>query len=170
LTPDGKVEQIMDWTTQLSEGDTYQSASIPTRMYYKTKNKNSRPQYYGEGMPAPNAKNIQDLMVANFKSKLSKWSTLSDTEKSETSQHYTNWLEYLYSNVKHLSKDWPQHWKTRQVVCVVPNAWEFDQRIMLKEAIEEVGWVEDKTNIKFLRECEATLNCLIETNVWTQEV
>jgi hypothetical protein len=136
-------------------------------MYYK----NFRPQFCGSGQP-PAARKHEYTEVVEFKSELSKWSTLSETEQSQTTQRYIHWLEYLYNNVKHLEKDWPQHWEKRQVVSVVPNGWDYDQRIMLKDAIVRAGWVEDIMDIKFLRECEATLHCLIENkDVWKpQEV
>ena len=138
-------------------------------MYYHKEHRDSEPYYCGSGEP-PEPQDYNE--VVQFKSDMSRLSTLSKNAKKQLSKHYTDWLGYLFNNAKHLSVDWPQHWERRQVVIVVPNTWDYDQRILLKSAISQARWVEKETNIKFIRECEATLHCLVKSKeAWkSQEV
>jgi hypothetical protein len=169
--PESKPKQIKEWFTEFSEGEgeKYEGTSVATCMYYLKERKTSQPRYCGAGEPP---EPIDYVKVVQFKSDMSKLSTLPERTKLQMIQYYRDWLQYLFNNVKHLQKDWSQHWKRRQVVIVVPNSWDYDQRILLKDAIVKAGWVERESNIKFLRECEATLNCLVEKkDVWQpQEV
>lgn len=142
-------------------------------MYYTNGYTYSKPSFYGPGQP-PEESQYQFTKVDQFKSNMNKLSNLSLKDQALLLRHYTDWLEYLFSNVTYVSKESGVSevaWKMRRVIIVVPNRWEHDQRILLKEAIVKAGWVDssNQTKIKFLRECEATLHCLIKNDLWMSQ-
>ena len=162
MDPEGKIQQIKEWYKEFSGGGKDRGVSVLTRMYYDKERMTSKPRYCGPGEP-PTSENSAYTKIYQFKKDMNILSRLEEGQNKNIRQHYKDWLEYLFNNVKHVQEVWPEHWAMRQVVIVVPNSWEFDQRIVLKEATFKAGWIINETNIKFVRECEATLHCL-ETN------
>lgn len=128
-------------------------------MYYARNSTDSKPTFYGSG------NEDEYELVKGFKSEMIR---PSDYVK----RCYTHWLEYLFENARHaFGRVSPDVWANRQVVMVVPNSWDLAQRVLLKDAIIHAGWVghDKEKHIKFLRECEATLHCLIKDQPWKSQ-
>lgn len=155
----GELHHVSEWYNTLPDGQKSPGTFIATRMYYARNSTDSKPTFYGSCN-----ENDYDL-VKEFKSEMIRPS-------DQVKRHYTHWLAYLFANAKSACGQVPTDvWNNRQVVMVVPNNWDLAQRILLKGAIVDAEWVasDREKNIKFLRECEATLHCLIKDQEWMSQ-
>ena len=159
LDSKGELRQVSEWYKTLPDGQKSPGMFVPTRMYYARDPTDSNPTFYGSGNENEYA------LVKEFKSEMMRPS-------DHLKRCYTHWLKYLFENARHAyGRVSPDIWSNRQVVMVVPNNWDLAQRILLKDAIVNAGWVdrEKEKNIGFVRECEATLHCLIKHQAWRSQ-